>query len=719
MPSSEGAAVTRDATQVAGIPSHNEDISGQYWEGSHAAVIPKLEDEENIHTLSVLSHLHPQDEEYESRRTNILANRKLHGRFLHLTDLHPDEFYKFNSAVAQFCHRKAPKKKGKGGKGKSKHGADEEEEGQGEVNDSRTNKGDDDDDERAGWFGVPFSDCDSPVTLVNLTLDHLHEEWSTNIDFVIWTGDSARHDNDNLLPRTPPAIYAMNRIIASQMASAFPNIPILPSIGNNDIWPHNVMAPGPNSILNEYIAIWRPFIPFSSYQVFQHGGYFSVEVIPGHIAAISLNTMYWYDANKAVGGCVPHMRDDPGNLQFDWLDVQIERFRDRGMQVILAGHVPPTPGNYFPDCHFRYGQIAIRYQDTIIGHFFGHMNVDHFFWLDVHDLNMEPTEPTYRVMKNQLDEDLRQDITHLPKHLHHDDYVVVNVGPSVIPEYYPSYRIYQYNITQYPGAKISDEQSFTREEWDALEVSKADDEDEDEDEDDDNEDTPHPPKRKRSAHSPHGMADHRLDWTTGKRKHGHRHPEKPDCSLPENEDKYACRPWGPRHASPDSPSRNNSLWSLLGYAQYYLSDLGESTKKSPPKFKLEYLTFNIDALRPPVNDTDSTPPDSGEDGVMGRKKRSARWIPPVPKHLLPKSLRDVNRTKSKFTPYQLDDLTIPSWIVFARKLGKSKKLWKQFIGFMYMGEDLEESEVDPNPDEPVIMDPNGSPWQVILPNTEF
>lgn len=34
----------------------------------------------------------------------------------------------------------------------------------------------------------------------------------------------------------------------------------------------------------------------------------------------------------------------------DWLDVQLEMYRARGMQVWLSGHVPPSPGNYFPDC---------------------------------------------------------------------------------------------------------------------------------------------------------------------------------------------------------------------------------------------------------------------------------------------------------------------------------------------------------------------------------
>ncbi len=45
-------------------------------------------------------------------------------------------------------------------------------------------------------------------------------------------------------------------------------------------------------------SIWQSFIPFSSFQVFQRGGYFSVEVIPNEVAVVSLNTMYFYDSNK-------------------------------------------------------------------------------------------------------------------------------------------------------------------------------------------------------------------------------------------------------------------------------------------------------------------------------------------------------------------------------------------------------------------------------------
>lgn len=71
--------------------------------------------------------------------------------------------------------------------------------------------------------------------------------------------------------------------------------------------------------------------------------------------------------NVAVDGCKDGS-DEPGALEFDWLEVQLESFRERGMQVRslrvsytvvsnlmhrqvwLTGHVPPHLGLYFDNC---------------------------------------------------------------------------------------------------------------------------------------------------------------------------------------------------------------------------------------------------------------------------------------------------------------------------------------------------------------------------------
>ncbi|KZT12740.1 uncharacterized protein LAESUDRAFT_13671 [Laetiporus sulphureus 93-53] len=526
--------------------------------------------------------------------------RKLQGRFLHITDIHPDPYYKPDASEKSACHRKKPKKATP----------------------------------RSGYYGLPYSGCDSPLTLTNYTLDYLEKEWSADIDFVVWTGDSARHDNDRKNPRTTNEIYMLNRIMAQKMEEVFlsKGIPVIPSIGNNDVWPHNIMLPGPNSVTSEFSSIWRSFVPFESFQVFQRGGYFSVEVIPNSLAVVSLNTMYFYDSNRAVGGCDPTDPEDPGNLQFDWLQVQLEIFRKRGVQVWLSGHVPPSADNFFPECYVRYAEVALRYQDTIVGHLYGHMNADHFFFIDAESIreerNSTPTrgDPHDEGRKGLYKTLLRvfEDIK-TPHKISYDDYGVVNVSPSVVPNpYLPSFRIFTYNITGTPYIPADVRRAGT-----SIEAGSD------------------------SARSEDRQAV--------------------DSSACQERDSWSrtCRLWQPWHSSPDSPSRTNTLWSPLGYAQYYIprSKLEAGDKKHAPKYKLEYLTYPVSVLHPP------------------RVADTGTFLYPIPLRHLPKSLRNATITKSKYAPYSLADLTIPSWTDLARRLGDvtEKKLRKRFRRFMYMG----------------------------------
>ncbi|KAF9462658.1 Metallo-dependent phosphatase-like protein [Collybia nuda] len=519
--------------------------------------------------------------------------RKLHGRFLQLTDMHPDPHYTPGSSQTSACHRKKPKH-----------------------------------DTRAGYYGTPFSECDAPLRLINFTLDFIDKKWAAGLDFVIWTGDNARHDDDPKLPRTTDEIYQLNREVASKMIDVFlsKGIPVVPSLGNNDVWPHNIMTPGPNSITNQFSLIWESFIPFPNLQVFHRGAYYSVEVIPGEVAVISLNTMYFYDSNKAVAGCPFKGRDDPGNLQLDWLEVQLRSYRNRGMQVWLSGHVPPTPGNYFPECYVRYVELSLRFQDTILGHLFGHMNADHFSFLEAIDLQFLPeNQDRSRFEREELYETLLREYSALPtssKELDFGDYGVVNVSPPVVPNpYLPSFRVFSYNTTS-SGVGTS-------------------------------------AKKKKGS----------------KRKHGHRrgdHGNKDShCAKEEYKNTWKCYLNETWYSDPDSPSRSNTRWTPLGYAQFYIPSLETANKTHRPRFKLEYLTYVPELLHPPSTNADSI--------------RGFQY--PIPLEHLPRSLRNSNVTWSKYAPYRMADLTIPSWVGLAQKLGDSKdtKLRKRFRKYMYMG----------------------------------
>jgi endopolyphosphatase len=106
------------------------------------------------------------------------------------------------------------------------------------------------------------------------------------------------------------------------------------------------------------------------------------------------------------------------------------------------------------------------------------------------------------------------------------------------------------------------------------------------------------------------------------------------------------------------------------------------TEKHPPKWKLEYLTFAPQALHPPVvaNETEET------------WKAKEKFAYPIPLRHLPRKLRKGAMTKSKYMPYSMDDLTIPSWTSLARRLakaGKNSTLRRRFRRYMYQGADAE------------------------------
>jgi endopolyphosphatase len=195
----------------------------------------------------------------------------------HIADFHPDPFYKVYSSIDEdgACHRG--------------HGP-------------------------AGYYGAETSDCDSPISLINATFDWIRDELKDSIDFVIWTGDSARHDNDEKIPRNVQQVTQLNQLLVDKFYEVFGKdeqepdddptndlvIPVIPTFGNNDILPHNIFERGPNLWTRRYLDIWRNFIPEVQKHSFDQGGWFYVEAIPNHLAVVSLNSLYVFSATACL-----------------------------------------------------------------------------------------------------------------------------------------------------------------------------------------------------------------------------------------------------------------------------------------------------------------------------------------------------------------------------------------------------------------------------------
>ncbi|RMZ91338.1 hypothetical protein DV736_g1429, partial [Chaetothyriales sp. CBS 134916] len=422
---------------------------------------------------------HPDQQPLGSNPSLLSKRRKLQGRFLHITDFHPDPFYRVGSSP----NRGHPCHKGS-------------------------------DPGTAGYYGAETTRCDSPFTLVNATFDWVEKHIKDGIDFVVWTGDSARHDNDESLPRNNAMVEHLNKYIVDKFVEVFGKkdnlgdsdptndfvVPIVPTFGNNDILPHNIFTPGPNRWTKKYADIWDVFVPPEQRHTFARGGWFFTEVIPNTLAVFSLNTLYFFDSNSAVDGC--DTKTEPGYEHFEWLRIQLQFLRERGMKAILIGHVPParteSKQNWDETCYQKYILWLAQYRDVVVATFYGHMNIDHFMLQDVHDLsydfpidgiesNFEPPpefgraegDPEFSIeAKATYVNELRKGWSNLPRPpkgvsyvdldeellikgkkdkladfldkiggIYGERYSLSFVSPSVVPNYFPTLRLVEYNIT--------------------------------------------------------------------------------------------------------------------------------------------------------------------------------------------------------------------------------------------------------------------------------
>lgn len=594
----------------------------------------------------------------------------LSGRFLHITDMHMDRHYRADSAVVASCHHDKPH---------YKHGGAF----------------------RAGHWGTPVSDCDSPRRLGNATLDWITRSWrapsadedavgqpNQPFDFVLWTGDSARHDQDAYIPRDQREVLQANEYAAGIMESHFPSIPIVPNFGNNDVALHNTMPRGPSPELDDFLRVWKRHIPADQTAAFRQGGFFAKDIVPGKLGAISLNTLYFYDSNKAVDGCPRRHRHDRrkdvdiGTLQLEWMTERLLEFRRRNMQVHIIGHVPPTGGNYFDRCFDVYTELVIRFQDTIVGQHYGHMNLDMFF---IQESSQAATAssagaeqlPPPVVMKH-VETDLRHDYASLPgsARTHMDYYSLFYVSPSVIPTYMPSVRVWTYNTSlahdNRPGLLAADEAdraallSFVS--YDSCEQADTD-----------------PACVEERVHIEKKVRHHRRP----KRKSHRRHRKLP------------------RYASPQSPSRTNTFLSPLGYSQWVVNltaanDLYDQVRRTNGTaaadtltltYDLEYATYPASTLWHAYFDTASDPTRKGH-----RHHTPMQHHIPVPRPLLDKALAKlgidtplkcrgdrchVRRRVSHLSEYSLKDMTLRPVMDLARRLVLDSTLWKHYVHRMY------------------------------------
>ncbi|CAM1507117.1 Fc.00g067580.m01.CDS01 [Cosmosporella sp. VM-42] len=587
--------------------------------------------------------------------------RKLNGKFLHITDFHPDEYYQAHSSTEEgiACHRK---------------------------------KG------PAGAYGAETTDCDSPLSLVNATFDWISKNVKDQVDFVVWTGDTARHDSDEKLPRAGPQVLDMNRRIANKFVETFSSnglleVPIIPTFGNNDFLPHNIFYPGPNRWLQSYSDIWHRFIPEEQRHAFEFGGWFEVEVIPNKLSVFSLNTMYFFDRNAGVDGCA--LPSEPGFKHMEWLSVQLQRLRERGMKAILIGHVPPartdSKQNWDETCWQKYTLWLKQFRDVVTGSVYGHMNIDHFLLQDTKEIDLslvaqknirQSIEEDFSVVsKGDYLVELRDSWSDLPGSViraMNDDtqndedaeydgddmsdlrkkkkgkkgkgkkdlkkiggkfaerYQLSLISPSIVPNYFPTLRIVEYNISGLEDSKVwKDSHSIV-----ATEPDQASDPWE---QDDDIEDDRQELKRDLEAENKKKK----------KGKKGKKKPKDPELVVPAD----------PPKESLPGPAYKNQPFTFVGYTQYFAN--------------LTYINNDM------------------TNAIGGRKWRNGDFSDQDPKNKDPQPHKfkfEVEYSTFNDKVFKLPDLTVRSYLELAYRIGKQQKKSGKGKGKKSKGKTIEGDE---------------------------
>ena len=393
----------------------------------------------------------------------------------------------------------------------------------------------------------------------------------------------------------------------------------------------------------------------------------------------------------------------------EWLRIQLQILRERGLKVILMGHVPPartdSKESWDETCWQKFSLWQRQYRDIIVGNMFGHMNIDHFMLLDFEDLRKStkkgkmPGEmkAKYHIHADKAalgDEDgeitvasasdylldLRNAWSKLPsppKSLSVSDYVDVEsepsslwnwlfskkkggskggkggkskkkyldeiggpyaerfslalVTPSVVPNYFPTLRVFEYNITGLEDMIIPNDDSQPPSDMPShgaqdplLDLSDFDD------------------------------ASLRRDKAEARRKR--KHKEKESRKKPK---KYKFEiPEAPSKSAPPGPAYSPQTFTLLGYTQYFAN--------------LTHINNDFVA-----QDVDQTLLDQGEDfgadkwneGKHGKHQGKKPKDKPHPK----KFKFEVEYDTAHDKIFKLKDLTVRSYVDLARRIAADAK----------------------------------------------
>eukprot|EP00090_Calanus_glacialis_P045413 TRINITY_DN8417_c0_g1_i1.p1 TRINITY_DN8417_c0_g1~~TRINITY_DN8417_c0_g1_i1.p1 ORF type:complete len:822 (-),score=306.82 TRINITY_DN8417_c0_g1_i1:453-2918(-) len=284
------------------------------------------------------------------------------GQFWHISDLHLDYKYTSGGNMSNWCHKEV------------------------DTETPSLNK------DIVGPAGNYH--CDSPAALVESALLAM-QRFHPNPDFIVWTGDSAPHWRDP----SPNEEYILNvtKQVFTRLDKLFPNISIIPALGNHDASPPDQFPqydPVKKTKPEYYLKLWQngafgDHIDTEAMQTFQQCGFYSKVVSPINssmkLKFIVLNTNIYYHDNYSTGA-------DPC-AQLDWLNSTLHNTDIEKEKVFIVAHVSPgsferntgepnfnSPEEFKTAINKQYVQIVTDPSNAgkISAHLYGHLHTDTF-----------------------------------------------------------------------------------------------------------------------------------------------------------------------------------------------------------------------------------------------------------------------------------------------------------------------------------------------------
>ncbi|XP_012939408.1 acid sphingomyelinase-like phosphodiesterase 3a [Aplysia californica] len=223
----------------------------------------------------------------------------------------------------------------------------------------------------------PYGDywCDAPWSLVQDSIKAMAEV-KADVDFVLWTGDNVAHIDDKYMDLETNLAIMKN--VTSAINASFPSVPVYPSLGNHDFYPHDQAEAKTDRMYKSMAAMWAGWIKDpEQIDNFRKGGYYTSLVRPG-LRLLGLNTILYFFPNPLT----KNMTDPTG--QFEWMERVLTSARANGEKVLVSAHVPP--GLFVPDfIYWMYPQyqhsfhrIMLDFSDVIAGQYYGHDHTDTF-----------------------------------------------------------------------------------------------------------------------------------------------------------------------------------------------------------------------------------------------------------------------------------------------------------------------------------------------------